>query len=299
MPKKKREQSRKQSRKHKRKRKQDTPQLLLIFCIGFALFLMWGMQTTEGQKFLGIHGPLPDPPPPHVDANLTTIRIAAWNLQVFGQDKASNATLMASYAGIMKKYDIIVVQEIRDASGTAFPKLCSLMPGYGCNVSERTGRTSSKEQYGIIYKNAELVKTTDLHELQEEFERPPFLATFKSGNWTFTLAALHAKPEDAGAEIANLEGQLLAASGDLVVLGDLNADCSYYDRSRDPTFISWAWAVPDDADTTVSPGSCAYDRIIYNSGADANYLSYGIDKSSNAWLSDHYLVYGLFRVDRA
>ena len=283
----------------KKKRKQKTMQLLGIFFVGFSLFLMWGMQTIEGQKFLGIYAPPGPPPAPQVDANLTTLKIAAWNLQIFGQDKASNATLMASYAQIMKDYDIIVVQEIRDASGTAFPKLCSLMPGYGCAVSERTGRTSSKEQYGIIYKNAELLRTTDLHELQEEFERPPFLATFKSGNWTFTLATLHSKPDDAGVEIANLEGQMLRVTGDAIALGDLNADCSYYDRSKDPTFIGWTWAVPDDADTTVSPGSCAYDRIIYNSGAGNNYLSYGIDRSSNAWLSDHYLVYGAFRVDRA
>jgi predicted extracellular nuclease len=51
---------------------------------------------------------------------------------------------------------------------------------------------------------------------------------------------------------------------DVILLGDLNADCSYYDEdSIDPLRTGYEWLVPNNADTNVSDStSCAYDRII-------------------------------------
>ena len=90
---------------------------------------------------------------PENPLNITnTISIANWNLQVFGPTKASKTELLQIYADKIDNFDIIFVQEIRDASQTAFPKLCALLPDYNCLNSSWAGRTSSKEQVGIIYK---------------------------------------------------------------------------------------------------------------------------------------------------
>ena len=51
------------------------------------------------------------------------LSIACWNLQIFGQSKASNETLLDYYAEKLDDYDIFIVQEIHDASGTAIETL--------------------------------------------------------------------------------------------------------------------------------------------------------------------------------
>ena len=60
--------------------------------------------------------------------NTTALSIANWNLQVFGPSKASNDTLLRYYADHIDDYDIIVIQEIRDASGVAIEKLAMQLP---------------------------------------------------------------------------------------------------------------------------------------------------------------------------
>ena len=53
---------------------------------------------------------------------------------------------------------------------------------------------------------------------------------------------------------------------DIVILGDYNAGCSYASPRRTMAIAnensSYAWLVPDSADTTVSSTYCAYDRIV-------------------------------------
>jgi len=52
-----------------------------------------------------------------------TLRIGAFNIQVFGVTKASKPEVMDVLADIIRTYDIIAIQEIRDASQTALPSL--------------------------------------------------------------------------------------------------------------------------------------------------------------------------------
>ncbi len=67
------------------------------------------------------------------------------------------------------------------------------------------------------------------------FRREPFIATFKArgGSFDFVLIAIHTDPDEAAQEISHLPGVVEYAKGsyrgegDFIVLGDLNADCSY------------------------------------------------------------------------
>jgi len=225
--------------------------------------------------------------------NSETIKIANWNLQVFGQAKAGNLNLMNFYADKIDDYDIVFVQEIRDASGTAFPKLCALLENYTCVASSRAGRTSSKEQYGVIYKNGiELVELEDfnLDEL-DRWERPPIKIDFLVGNYSLRIYNIHAKPDDVQRELDYLES-VVANQGNVIVLGDLNADCSYYDNEKETEFDFWNWVISDDADTTSSATDCAYDRIILNHDAYEEFKNSGMKKQGiTKEVSDHYLVW--------
>ena len=86
----------------------------------------------------------------------------------------------------------------------------------------------------------------------------------------FVLVGVHIKPDTAVTEINHLEEVFTDAATrfrtrDIVIMGDLNADCSYVRKSdwknipmkADPAVH---WLITDDIDTTVSATDCAYDR---------------------------------------
>jgi len=227
--------------------------------------------------------------------------IASWNLQVFGPTKASNETLLNYYADKLDEYDLFIVQEIRDISGTAIEALASKLPAYTYIISERAGRSSSKEQYAIFYNNrALLLETTDwTSEKQNEFERPPFEATFKVNDWTFTLFIIHTKPTDVYNELTYLETLIGTPDDDTIVIGDLNADGSYYDEDNIVHFTTWNWMITNDMDTTVAVSDNTYDRIIINDDTENNFISSGVMDDVVSSQSDHYLVYGVFNPDES
>jgi len=108
---------------------------------------------------------LPDatpPPSPTPSDNLDTgdnqsinetLRIGAFNIQVFGVTKASKPEVMDVLASIIRTYDIIAIQEIRDASQTALPALVGLVntdgSQYSYVVSERLGALPAKNSMHI------------------------------------------------------------------------------------------------------------------------------------------------------
>jgi len=231
-----------------------------------------------------------------ITKNITAskIKVANWNLQIFGDSKASKPELMSFYASTISNYDIIFIQEIRDADGSSFNELCSMLSNYDCKVSSRAGRSTSKEQYGIIYKKGITIEDfKDFNpDSQDRWERPPIEVTFKIGGYELTVYNIHTKPDDVSNELYNLES-VVSNNGNDMIIGDLNADCSYYDNSKENQFNSWQWIIGDNADTTTSPTTnCAYDRIILNSYTYAEYYSYGIFKDGiTSDVSDHYLVW--------
>jgi len=73
-----------------------------------------------------------------------TLRIGAFNIQVFGVTKASKPEVMDVLADIIRTYDVVAIQEIRDSSQTSLPELVDLVNSDGSQydyvVSERLGR---------------------------------------------------------------------------------------------------------------------------------------------------------------
>ncbi len=221
------------------------------------------------------------------------VSIANWNLQIFGVSKASNLKLLNFYVDVIDEFDIIFIQEIRDKSQSSFEKLCDLLNDYNCKVSSRAGRSSSKEQYGVIYKKSILItEFKDYNpDLSDRWERPPIKVTFDVDDYIFSVYNIHIKPDDVQNELYALES-IVENTGNELVLGDLNADCNYYNNDKENEFNSWYWILNDNEDTTTSATDCAYDRIILNSDMNEEFNSYGIySKNIVKEISDHYLVW--------
>jgi PKD repeat protein len=227
------------------------------------------------------------------------VSIACWNLQVFGPTKGSNDTLLTYYADKLDDHDIFIIQEIRDISGVAITNLAAKLPGYDYIISERAGTTSSKEQYAVFYNTrSTLVSQHDYQPThQHEFERPPLEVTFTVDNWTFTLFTIHVKPSNVAAELTNLENITGNPGTDTFVIGDLNADGSYYDEDNIVHYTTWDWVITNDMDTTVAASDNTYDRIIINEHCDNNFMHAGVMDEVTADQSDHYLVYAVFSTE--
>jgi hypothetical protein len=100
--------------------------------------------------------PKSTPQIPSSTTDNNTIKVAAFNLQIYGTSKASKPEVMEVLSKIIRNYDVIAVQEIRDSSQTALPMLRDTVNSMGTSqyeyvVSDRLGRSSSKEQYAYIY----------------------------------------------------------------------------------------------------------------------------------------------------
>ncbi|XP_066186237.1 deoxyribonuclease-1-like [Sylvia atricapilla] len=220
----------------------------------------------------------------------TALKVGAFNIKAFGDTKISNQTIANIIVSILSEYDIILVQEVRDADLSAVNDLMDQLNSAGENpysflVSIPLGRTSYKEQYLFIYRS-DMVSVLGSYYYDDgceacgndTFSREPFIVKFSSPPHVtevqeFVLVPLHSEPSHAAQEIDALYDvytDVINKWGikDIILLGDFNADCSYVTSSQWPSIrlrslSACEWLIPDSADTTVADTTdCAYDRIV-------------------------------------
>ena len=123
----------------------------------------------------------------------------------------------------------------------------------------------------------------------------------------------HIKPEDAFDEMAALADVAEAVAdpteGDVIVLGDFNADCSYFRESDPHPFrtATYHWIIGDAVKTAVKT-DCTYDRIVLRDGTfGSEYVpnsaqvfrfddAFGLsDRAFVEDVSDHYPVFAEYR----
>lgn len=256
-----------------------------------------------------------------------TAKIAAFNIQVFGEAKSQKGDVMTVLAKIVREFDVVLIQEIRDASGQTIPNFVERInqiegPNYSFIISERLGRSTSKEAYAYVYNTemVALIQGSDYvySDFNDVFEREPYIASFKIGNFDFVLVGIHTKPDDAYNEIGNLT--LVVSSiqtakpneKDIIVMGDFNADGTYFDEDDASNLFKaseYKWLMRNDMDTMVKT-NYTYDRIVvldatfnheYNSNtAQVFYFDqvYGLNNQTFvSEVSDHYPVFAQYKTN--
>uniref|UniRef100_A0A8C2E788 Deoxyribonuclease n=1 Tax=Cyprinus carpio TaxID=7962 RepID=A0A8C2E788_CYPCA len=255
-----------------------------------------------------------------------SLLIGAFNIKSFGDSKASNATLLDIITKVVHRYDIVLIQEVRDSDLTATNKLMQSVNGgsspyeYQYIVSEPLGRSTYKERYLFIYRR-QAVSVANSFQYDDgcescgtdTFNREPFVVMFSSNTAVqkFALVPQHTSPEVAVTEIDALHDVVLDTrqrlnTNNIMLLGDFNAGCSYVSNSdwskiRLRTDQSYTWLIPDSADTTVTHTNCPYDRIVATSdmmkGVSAGSAqvfdfmqAHGLSQSWGLAVSDHFPV---------
>lgn len=246
------------------------------------------------------------------------VRLATFNLQVFGPAKASRPEWLAAIAAIIRGYDVVAVQEIRDVSEQAPRRLLDAInaldgPRYDVRLSPRTGQQPddrrSQEQYAYYFRTDRLEMPRDAvlfdDSAHDYFQREPYLGRVRViGGGSFVLMNIHTPPRVAVQEIAAMEhvfrwARARFADEDVfIALGDFNAGCGYASEDDlDALPIhgdAYDWVVPHSADTNVADSECPYDRVVV-SAPNGNLVvdDWGVHRAFEASepLSDHYPVW--------
>nr|XP_020667629.1 deoxyribonuclease-1-like 2 [Pogona vitticeps] len=222
----------------------------------------------------------------------TPLQICAFNIQSFGDSKLSDKGISKIIVKILSRYDIALVQEVRDSDFSAVSELMERLNSasehsYAYESSEPLGRENYKEMYLFIYRTDSV---TPLEKYQysnkdSAFSRAPFIVKFStpgSKEDELILVPLHTPPSDAVAEIDALYDVYLKVidkwgTDNMMFLGDFNADCSYVGKNdwasiRLRSSEVFKWLISDDTDTTVGDSDCAYDRIVVSGAKLRNWI---------------------------
>jgi len=253
--------------------------------------------------------------------NRATIKIMSFNMQIFGVSKMSRPEVFGILADLVSQADIIAVQEVRSVRIDPVEQFMALLPDtYKYAIGPRQGRSSSKEQYWVIYNAAKIavLEEESWHDEDDNFERAPYAVYFKTNDtFDFILLNNHIQPSSAESEIRAVSD--IAAyyadlwnDPDVLIVGDFNADGKYFNSLLlDTIFPETEYKIIfTDEDTTLAQSRNTYDRFIITNSAIEDFTGgFGVIRFDEAYdfdgygilpknISDHYPIWAEFWIDR-
>ena len=252
-----------------------------------------------------------------------TIRIASFNIQVFGTSKASKPNVMEILAQVVRKFDLVAIQELRTTDETVMQSFLSRINAtgraYNYVVGPRLGRTNSKEQYVFVFDTQRIEidssSLTTLPDPQDLLHREPLAARFRTkvtpetNAFTFILVNIHTDPDETKTELDAL-GDLYPlvqqknpwAEDDVILLGDLNVNNKKLGKLG---------ALPDitytvHGEPTNTRQTKSYDNIVFSrtptteftgqSGIVNLQQEFQLSQEQALKVSDHYPIWAEFTV---
>jgi len=251
-----------------------------------------------------------------------TIRIASFNIQVLGQSKIRKPEVMDILARVVRRFDIVAVQELRSKADDVIPRFLELINAEGGHyrsiVGPRLGRTSSKEQYVYLYdaSRIEVIEGSvyTVEDPADLMHREPLVASFRVRGpesqqaFTFKLVNIHTDPDETDQELDAL-GDVFArvqrdpdGEDDVILLGDLNV--SYKKLGKLGRLPGIAWVI--HGQPTNTRGSKSYDNLVYDQrrtieitgrgGVVDLMAEFGLTQTQALRVSDHLPVWAEFVV---
>ena len=256
----------------------------------------------------------------------TDLRLAAWNIRIMSNKSRSDAELI-EIARTLADYDFIAIVELRDEMVLKRTQKILLQMGkmYDYEFSPAVGR-GSKERYAFLYRS-KLVSVVRHGELypdaadgKDDFSRDPYWATFRAGEFDFSVIAVHviwgervAQRKAEVKALADVYKYVQAANGaeeDVLLVGDFNRnpnDAESYNRIMAIPSMIRLFELPQKSHIR---GTSLYDNIYFQMDAVTEYLGRcGIDrfdetdfgnddKAANLAVSDHRPIWAVFSINR-
>ncbi|KAG9340598.1 hypothetical protein JZ751_021153 [Albula glossodonta] len=208
------------------------------------------------------------------------MKIASFNIQKFGLNKISDPAVVSILVKIVSRYDIILILEVVDVSGSAAESFLMELNRvnkkhhYSMKISSRLGRSRYKEQFMFLYRD-DLVDLVGSYQYEDDqvgdkdvFAREPYILRFACLDTVLkdlVLIPVHTKPEDSEKELDELYDVFLTVkkkwkTDNIMILGDFNADGAYVSNRkmkgiRIRSDKNFHWLIGDDEDTTTNTGN--------------------------------------------
>ncbi|MCS7046936.1 MAG: endonuclease/exonuclease/phosphatase family protein, partial [Gemmataceae bacterium] len=249
-----------------------------------------------------------------------TIKIASFNIQVFGTSKLKKPEVMDVLCQVVRRFDVVAIQEVRSTDDTVLPKFVQMINAGGGSydfvVGPRLGRTNSKEQYAFVFNTQRLaVDRSSVYTVPDPrdlLHREPLVARFvvqgppAQQAFSFTLVNIHTDPDETRTELDALADVFTSVQNngsgedDVILLGDLNVDERHLGRLGQLPGITWAiTGVPTNTRKTKQ-----YDNIVFHKSRTAEYTGrfgvvdlmadYGLSEAQALQVSDHLPIWAEF-----
>jgi len=252
------------------------------------------------------------------------IRIATFNIQVFGEEKSRHNEVMEILARIIRNFDIVAIQEIRTQNENFLPEFVKRINAQGAHydfaIGPRLGDTSSKEQYAFVFDRESVeINRSQIYTMEDPenwMHREPLVAQFRvrgphiDDAFTFTLVNVHTdpSPQSLTREINVLDNVYRAVRNDgldeddVILLGDFNVDDRHFGELAEiPGMVCVISGVPTNTARTAQ-----YDNIVFNDVPTTEYSGrhgvfdfreeFQLTKEQAARVSDHLPVWAEFSI---
>jgi len=298
--------------------------LILAGVVGFVLYT-YKIEGLDQIQFLLRNAiteqkqpALTNVPPRQADK----IRIASFNIQVFGNSKMNKPAVMDVLARICRLYDVVAIQEIRAKNQDILPlfveQINSVGRHYDYVIGPRLGRTDSKEQYAFIFDRETLeVDRNELYTVNDpddRLHREPLVAWFRTRSpavedaFTFTLVNIHTDPDETKTELNALDDVFHVVAGDgrneddVILLGDFNVDDRHLGQLGQIPGITWTLS----GTPTNTLRNKQYDNLLFMQDATSEFTGragvfdflreYDLSVEEAKEVSDHLPVWAEFSV---
>lgn len=137
------------------------------------------------------------------------------------------------------------------------------------------------DQYAFVWRGSKVsLLWHGQYSGAQRFTYSPLVARFKTGDLTFVAMTVHTRPSEAKREIPSILPamvELASVDGNVICLGDYNADGAYYDPGKPGQglrgFDGLVTVVKNGVNTTVSErNSFTYDRVELSASLGTRYL---------------------------
>lgn len=260
---------------------------------------------------------------------VSTLIIGSFNIQRLGPSKLPDQQLMQYYADIIRRFDVIALQEITSSDQNTLPFLLQYVNAngarYSYTISPQIGRTAKYlEQYAFVFDTTRVNSRQDacfvMRDEADLFHREPFVGRFATvanvqNPFTFSLVNIHTDPDEVPAELNSLAKVYAIltdyfAGGDypeddIVLLGDLNADPTRFQSlGQLPGVVPSIVGIPTNFTRTKTNDNILINRnttreFTGRSGAMDFQTVYGLSQDESKRLSDHQPVWAEFYLQEA
>jgi deoxyribonuclease-1-like protein len=299
----------------------------LIMAVFAAIGGWYALQQAQshGLTNLSLPGltPTTSTEPPPARGN-DTIRVASFNIQVFGESKLNDTEATQAIVAILKNFDLTAIQEVRAVSQEVMPRLVSLLNADGSRydyaIGPRLGRSSSKEQYAFVFDTQTIeMDRNQLYTVDDPddlLHREPLVGWFRARGpspeqaFTFSLATIHTDPDETNQELDVLDDVFFRVredprrgEDDVIMLGDLNAKAT---KLRQLGEIKGLVRVVNGETPTNTLRNAQYDNILFHETATTEFTGrggvldfmqqYNLTLPQAQRISDHFPVWAEFSV---